>query len=122
MAEFTWRGDTYEYVTNPLLVEIMYVERKLGMEGEEFTQTENTIVTWFISIKRRRPTTTWEEVVNSTQDEFTNLVPVLSTEQEPTAEEDLPLDPTAAGTLTDPPSGSGQHVASASLTRETPTS
>lgn len=122
MASFTWRGGTYEYVSKPMLVEIMYVERKMGLEGENFTQTENLIVTWFISIRRGRPTTTWEEVVNSLQDEFQDVPEPLA--MEPVAEvreEDLPLDPTDAGTRTDHPSGSGQHVASASLMSETPT-
>lgn len=123
MARFTWHGDTYEYVTKPMLSEIMYVERKLGMPGGEFTSSETLVTTWFMSVKRVRPTTTWEEIVNSYQGDFEDVEEPLSPEAdtEP-AEEDLPLDPTGAGTQTEPPSESGRPDVEPSAMTETTTS
>jgi hypothetical protein len=119
MASFIWRGDTYEYVEKPMLSEMLYVERKFGMLGADMTSSETIVATWFMSIKRKSPGVTWEDVMNSTQEDFQDVPEPEIGEPEPEVpEHEWPMDPTDAGTPTEHPSVSGLPELEPSPTNE----
>lgn len=119
-TQFTFDGNTYDFMKRPTLGEMAAAERALGVDGNDFTQMENVLVGYWLAIRRgqlgrgvRGPDLiTIEEVASRNIGEFMDVelpsAPVAQDETEP-PESEWPLDPTDAGAGTDKSSGSGQH-------------
>jgi hypothetical protein len=108
MTAFTYRGKQYEQAKRLTIGELAFCEDKFGKDFTEFRSAQQMLAMWFCSIKRVDRSITWEEIANALLDEIED-VPDPAEPEAPAEvrEEDLPLDPTVAGTPTDPPLGSG---------------
>jgi hypothetical protein len=110
--KFRYRGEVYETVNGASLGELRVAERHLQTDFGKFTTIDSAMVGFYVSVRRgqiaagRTPLVTWDEIENSTLDEFEDV-----SEPEPTQlpydveppESEWPLDPTDAGTRTGHP-------------------
>lgn len=93
MAKFKWDGEEYEEVS-PTLGETTYVERKLGLDIDDWSSTMRVMASIFLAVRRRKPDgITWEQIEALDIEALDGVI----VQDEPAGEGKAASDPLAGG-------------------------